>query len=375
MTRTTLLPDYLFDGETLHRNTPITFEGDRIVALDTVPNVPTQRVNGTLIPGFIDVQLNGGGGVLFNNTPSTYGLQQIGAAHARFGTTSWLPTLITDCADTMHKAADAVADALQQQLPGVIGIHFEGPHLSVSKRGVHSADLIRPLSDVEWQQFTRRDLGVVVVTLAPETVSTDDIRRLVSAGVKVCLGHSNADATTVQNALRAGANGFTHLFNAMSPLTSREPGMVGAALHDLHSWCGIIVDGVHVHPHSLQVALRAKARGKLMLVTDAMPTVGSDIEEFEFFGAHVKRVGDKLFDRAGALAGSHLDMASAVRNTISLLGVDAPEAWRMASRYPAEFLGVQHHYGRLELGYHADVVLLDTQQHITACWQRGMRVL
>lgn len=374
MTRTTLLPDFLFDGETLHQNTPVTFEGDRIVALDSVPTVPVQRVSGTLVPGFIDLQLNGGGGVLFNTSPTVFGLQQIGSAHARFGTTSWLPTLITDRIEVMQRAADTVAHAIAQNMPGIIGVHFEGPHLSTNKRGVHASELIRPLNDAEWQVLSRQDLGKVVVTLAPETVSVDDLRRLVSVGVTVCLGHSNADAITTQNAIAAGARGFTHLFNAMSPFASREPGMVGVALHDEQTWCGIIVDGVHVHPLSLQVALRVKPRGKVFLVTDAMPTVGTQNETFEFFGASVKRLGNTLFDNSGALAGSHLDMASAVRNSVALLHLDRTEAWRMASRYPAEFIGVQKHFGRIELGCSADFVLLDDHLNVRDCWQRGMKV-
>ena len=372
MTRQTLLADQVFDGDRLLPAMPITIEDGHIVALDTVPGVAVTRVHGLLAPGFIDTQVNGGGGVLFNHAPQLDTLARMRNAHARFGTTGMLPTIITDDADVTRRAADAVAAALQQQMPGVLGIHFEGPHLASAKRGVHSADYIRPLTEADLALYCRTDLGLRVLTLAPENVSPEDIRRLVAAGVHVCLGHSNADYETVQQALAAGASGFTHLFNAMSPLSSREPGMVGAALLDANSWCGLIVDGCHAHDASMQLALRAKPRGKIMLVTDAMSTVGSDQDEFEFFGGRVRRDGERLVDERGALAGSTLDMAGAVRQAQQRLQIDLPEALRMASRYPAEFLGIGRDCGRIALGARADLVLLDQQQQVQQSWLLGI---
>ncbi len=372
MTRQTLLADQVFDGDRLLPAMPITIEDGHIVALDTVPGVAVTRVHGLLAPGFIDTQVNGGGGVLFNHAPQLDTLARMRSAHARFGTTGMLPTIITDDSDVTRRAADAVAAARRQQMPGVLGIHFEGPHLASAKRGVHSADYIRPLTDADLALYCRPDLGLRVLTLAPENVSPGDIRRLVDAGVHVCLGHSNADYETVQQALAAGASGFTHLFNAMSPLSSREPGMVGAALLDANSWCGLIVDGCHAHDASMQLALRAKPRGKIMLVTDAMSTVGSEQTEFEFFGGRVRRDGERLVDERGALAGSTLDMAGAVRQAQQRLQIDLPEALRMASRYPAEFLGIGRDCGRIALGARADLVLLDQQQQVQRSWLRGI---
>ena len=371
MNRQTLLADKLFDGDQWLPATPVTIEAGRIVALDTVPGVPVRRVSGLLVPGFIDIQVNGGGGVLFNHTPSLAGLRTLTQAHARFGSTGVLPTIITDDVAVMQRAADAVAAARAQRLPGVLGIHFEGPHLAVAKRGVHSEQFIRELSDAEWALYRRRDLGIRVLTVAPETVSPDTIAQLVAAGVHVCLGHSNADYETVQRALAAGASGFTHLYNAMSPLTSREPGMVGAALLDRNSWCGIIVDGCHAHDASLQLALRSKPRGKIFLITDAMATVGSEQTEFAFFGGTVHRQGDRLLDERGALAGSTLDMATAVRESQRRLGIALDEALRMAARYPAEFLGVASRHGRIGLGQQADLVLLDAALQVQQCWIAG----
>ncbi len=371
MNRYTLLPDQLFDGDSVLTGTPITVEDGAIVALDTVPGIPISRHAGLLVPGFIDVQVNGGGGVLFNSTPTLDALKTLLKAHARFGSTGLLPTVITDELAVMRQAADTIALAIRQSVPGLLGIHFEGPHLSASKRGVHAERYLRPISDAEWSLYARTDIGARVVTVAPELVSADDIARLCSLGVRVCLGHSNADYATVQQALRAGASGFTHLYNAMSPLTSREPGMVGAALLDPASWCGIIVDGCHAHDAALQLAVRSKPRGKVMLVTDAMPPVGVDADTFPFFGGTVRKQGNALFDERGALAGSTLDMATAVRESISRLGVDQLEALRMASRYPAEFLGQDKLRGRIALGYRADLVLLDRSGQVQHCWANG----
>ncbi|MEL4272933.1 N-acetylglucosamine-6-phosphate deacetylase [Shewanella xiamenensis] len=371
----TLIAEQLFDGEAFHRDVPVTIEDGLIASLDTASGAKEIRYPGTLVPGFIDVQVNGGGGALFNSSPTVACIETIGKAHARFGTTGFLPTLITDNVQVMAKAADAVALAVAQKSAGVLGVHFEGPHLSVPKKGVHPQGFIREITEAELAIFCRQDLGIRVVTLAPENVSPEVIRLLVESGVKVCLGHSNADYDTVVAALKAGATGFTHLYNAMSPLGSREPGVVGAAIESETAWCGLIVDGHHVHPAAARVALRAKPRGKVMLVTDAMPPVGLDDEtSFELFGTQVLRVGDRLNAVTGELAGCVLDMASAVHNTVSMLGLPLGEALRMASLYPAEFLGIAESVGRLAVGQRADLVLLDNQHKVLANYIAGNAV-
>ncbi|MBY5992654.1 N-acetylglucosamine-6-phosphate deacetylase [Ferrimonas balearica] len=364
----------LFNGERFHKDAWLTLDNGRVVALGHGP-APTgaERLEGTLVPGFVDVQVNGGGGALFNGTPTVEAIATIGRAHARFGTTGYLPTLITDRLATLEQAADAVAEARAQKLPGVLGVHFEGPHLSVAKKGAHSAEHIRPLTEAEMAVYTRKDLGQVVVTLAPESVPASQISELSSAGVRVCLGHSDADYDTARAALAAGARGFTHLFNAMSPFTSRAPGMVGAALLDELSWCGLIVDGHHVHDASLQLALKAKPEEKMMLVTDAMPPVGVDGTSFTLLGRTIERHDGKLTAPSGELAGSVLDMASAVRNSITRLGLTEARAFKMASRYPGEFLGLDHP-GRLRVGAAADMVLLDEQHRVRQCWLAGTPV-
>ncbi|MGL4476207.1 MAG: N-acetylglucosamine-6-phosphate deacetylase, partial [Shewanella sp.] len=282
-----------------------------------------------------------------------------------------LPTLITDDIEVMQAASSAMAQAIKAQVPGILGVHFEGPHLSVPKKGVHPAGHIRRIANAELAEFARQDLGIKLVTLAPENVAEDVISQLVAAGVKVCLGHSNADYATAMAAINAGADGFTHLFNAMSALGSREPGMVGAAL-DSDAWCGLIVDGHHVHAASARIALRAKAPGKVLLVTDAMPPVGDDDNlTFELFGQQVIRSGDRLNAVTGELAGCVLDMASAVRNSVSMLGLSLDEALRMASLYPAQYLGVSDDYGQLTVGARADFVVLDDYLQVSHTYIGG----
>lgn len=357
----------LFDGEKWFDNVSVVIEQGVVQAITPATG---PLIQGTLVPGFIDVQVNGGGGALFNSAPTPQTLHTMLQAHCRFGTTAMLPTVITDAIDVMQNAADAIAQAIAAKQPGIIGVHFEGPHLSVPKKGVHPQQHIRQLSAPELALYGRNDLGVKLLTVAPENVSPAQIRQLIELNVIVCLGHSNADSATVQAALDAGATGFTHLYNAMSPLTSREPGMVGVALADPHSWCGVIFDGHHMHPLAAKVALAAKPQGKLLIVTDAMSPVGTDATEFELFDGTVIRHGNKLTDAQGRLAGSVLDMAGAVRYAIKSLDVAPDEALRMASLYPAQFLHINH-LGKIAAGYQADMVLLDTNWQTVQTWIGG----
>lgn len=348
---------------------------ESISSKPTVEKSAYQSFNGWLVPGFVDVQVNGGGGVLFNNEPSIDGLKAIVAAHRQFGTVAMLPTLITDEYEVMIQAANAVAQA-RNEISGVVGIHFEGPHLSIPKKGIHSEHSVRALGEKEFALYTRQDLGLVLVTVAPENVSPDQISQLVQAGVIVCLGHSNANAQIVKEALSAGAKGFTHLFNAMSPLTSREPGMVGQALVDLSSYAGLITDFHHVHPTSCQLAIQAKGADKIMLVTDAMAHVGvqDDVlacQQTAYQGIPIYRQQGKLTLKDGTLAGSNLDMASAVRNCLEQLEITLKDAFLMASSTPAAFLGIEQKFGHLHLQRSANMVLLDNQMMVQRVWLEG----
>lgn len=326
-----------------------------------------------LMPGFIDVQVNGGGGVLFNAEPTVEALAAIGAAHRRFGTTGFLPTLITDTAEVMHQALDAVDAAIEQGVPGVLGIHLEGPFLANARKGIHDAALFRLPDANDIAAITRQRRGVVMITLAVEEVPLDVIRQLSEAGVLVVAGHTAATYDTTRAALDAGVCGFTHLYNAMTPLGSREPGVVGAALDDPHSWCGLIVDGHHVHPAALRVAIAAKARGKSVLVTDAMPPVGAANPEYVLNGQTIIARDGICQSDAGVLAGSALDMATGVRNLVHMVGLPLTEASRMASAYPAAWLGLDRRHGRLVAGQQADFAVLDDALQVHETWIAGVR--
>jgi N-acetylglucosamine-6-phosphate deacetylase len=326
-----------------------------------------------LLPGFLDTQVNGGGGVLFNAEPTVEAIRAIGAAHRRFGTTGFLPTLISDDLDVVARALEAVRAAIDAGVPGVLGIHIEGPYLNVARKGVHDSAKLRGLDEGAIGLLTSLRGGKTLVTLAPEMTTPDIISKLASAGVTVSAGHTNATHAQIGTALRHGLTGFTHLFNAMSQLTGRAPGVVGAALEDPDSWCGIIVDGRHVDPAVLRIALRCKRRDRFMLVTDAMPSVGAAEKTFSLQGRTISVADGVLVDEDGTLAGSDTDMASMVRNAVRLLGLELPEAARMASRYPAEFLGLGGELGRIVAGYRASLVLVDEALEVRATWIDGRR--
>ena len=324
-----------------------------------------------LLPGFIDVQVNGGGGVLFNDAPSVATIRTMAEAHRRFGTTSFLPTLISDDLAVVARAIDAVHGAITSKVPGVIGVHLEGPFLNEARKGTHDAAKFRHLDGDAVALLSSLKIGRTLVTLAPEMTTAEMIASLAANGVLISAGHTNATYPVIENALRHGITGFTHLFNAMSPLGSRDPGVVGAALHDANSWCGIIVDGHHVSPVVLQIALRCKRHDRFMLVTDAMPSVGTTQGSFLLQGKKILVRDGKCVDENGTLSGSAIDMASAVRNAVAMLGIDLPQAARMASTYPAEFLGLGHELGRIAPGYRANLVLADEQLNVLDTWIDG----
>ena len=370
----------LFTGDTILDEHALLIEGGKI--LDLIPRATAPQAEivtlpaGSLIaPGFIDTQVNGGGGALLNDTQTVDAVRTIVAAHRRYGTTGLLPTFITDAADKMHAAASAVAEAARDSASGVLGLHLEGPFLSQEKRGVHSPAFVRPPTacDIAYLSELPNEFpgGRVLLSIAPETVTDGDIRKLAAAGVLLAGAHSAATYARTLEAIRAGITGFTHLFNAMPPVANREPGIAGAALLSAETWCGIIVDGIHVHPAALKLALAAKPRGKLMLVTDAMTPLGTDADSFQLYGATIHRHDGRLVTSDGTLAGADLDMSQAVRNCVGLLGLPREEALRMASLYPAQFLGMADRRGRLAQGYQADLTLLDQCNHVLGTWVAG----
>ncbi|HEY8615951.1 N-acetylglucosamine-6-phosphate deacetylase [Phenylobacterium sp.] len=326
---------------------------------------------GRLVPGFVDTQVNGGGGVLFNDDVSVEAIAAIGQAHRRFGTTGFLPTLISEDLDAIDRAMRAVEQAIAAGVPGVLGVHVEGPFLSAERAGIHDKAKFRTLDDHAIRLLGSLKAGRTLVTLAPERTQSDCIGKLVASGVVVAAGHTDATYEETQAALAAGIAGFTHLFNAMSPLASRAPGAVGAALEDASSICGIIVDGRHIHPAVLRLALRCKPADRFMLVTDAMPSVGLTEKSFTLQGRTITVENGVCVGPDGTLAGSDLDMAQAVRNTVEMMGVELPDALRMASQTPAQFLGLDHELGRIAPGLRADLVLLDDAGEVVTTWIGG----
>lgn len=349
----------------------IIVNGTRIEAVTQGGKAVTEGVNtidlngNYVLPGFIDTQVNGGGGVLFNDSPDIAGIKAIGEAHWQFGTTGFLPTLISDRLEVIHQGVAAVDEAIELGIPGVLGIHIEGPFLAHDRRGVHDHRKLQRLTNEIIEVLEPVKFGRSVLTLAPETVSPDMIRTLTEKGFIVCAGHSNASYEQVNAAVDQGLRGFTHLFNAMSQLGAREPGMVGAALDGENTWCGIIADNHHVSPASLRLAYRCKGPEKLMLVSDAMPPVGSAQSEFSMLGKKITVTDGVCKDPDGTLAGTALDMASAVRNIIKGTGCSLAEASRMASSSPAEFLGLYANRGNIEAGKYADLVI--TNEALEVC--------
>jgi N-acetylglucosamine-6-phosphate deacetylase len=366
--------DHVFDGAIVHRNAAVVIDGTQIAGIVPRTELPSAMAvrafdGAWLAPGFIDIQVNGGGDVLFNDCPTPEGIAAIAAAHRRFGTTGLLPTLISDTPEKM-RAALAAVDATLARQPGVLGIHLEGPFLSPEKPGVHAPRVLRTPTREDAALLTASRQGVTLVTLAPERVPGGFIAALVGAGVRVSLGHSMATYAQTHAAMAEGLTGFTHLFNAMRPLASRDPGPIPAALESPNAWFGMIVDGVHVDPAVLRLALRGLARP--ILVTDAMPPVGGKRPTFTLYGEEMMVHDGRCTRRDGTLAGACLDMATAVGNAVRLLGVSLEDALRMASTHPAGFIGLGDVLGRLAPGYRADVVAFDpTTMHILDTWVAG----
>jgi N-acetylglucosamine-6-phosphate deacetylase len=359
--RHAVVADVVFDGTRLHRDAAVLIDGSQIAAIVSrkeIAAVPVTTLpdGAWLAPGFVDIQVNGGGDVLFNDDPTPGTISKIAAAHRKFGTTGFLPTLITDSPEKTPCAIAAVRTARETE-PAVLGLHLEGPFISREKPGVHDPVFIRTPTPADLDMLTAPRSGALVVTLAPERVPAGFIEQLVAADVRVCLGHAMATYEQTRAAMAAGLSGFTHLFNAMPPLQSRDPGPIAAALECPTCSYGLIVDGAHVDPAVLRIALRG--RGHPMLVTDAMPPVGGTRATFSLYGAEIKVEGNRCVSAAGTLAGACLDMAGAVRNCVRLLGLPLGHALQLAAVNPAAFLQLK--VGRIAAGFRADMVALDPE--------------
>jgi N-acetylglucosamine-6-phosphate deacetylase len=356
----------IFDGEAGYSECALRIEGGRVAAIIPQSSLPAGASarrfgEGMIAPGFVDLQVNGGGGVMLNDDPSVDAIEHICAAHRRFGTTSLLPTLITDTREKTKAVIAAGIEAQRRGVPGFRGLHLEGPHLSIARKGAHDPDLIRPMEEADVLELTeaKKALETLYVTVAPESVTAEQIGLLSRAGIIVSLGHSDTRYETAMAAFEAGASSVTHLFNAMSQIGNREPGLAGAALNAGAVYCGLIADGFHVHDAVMKTALRGKqGPGRIFLVTDAMSTVGSDITSFTLNGRTISRSGGRLTLADGTLAGADVDMMACVRFAHLKLGLSKTEALRMAALYPAQCIGRDAEIGSLKPRARADFVHL-----------------
>jgi N-acetylglucosamine-6-phosphate deacetylase len=372
---TALVGARIFDGERFLDDHVVMVEGARIVGVAPYAERPRgggdiDLGGGLLTPGFVDVQVNGGGGALMNERPSVDVVARIAESHRKYGSVGVMPTLVTDTPDQMRTAIAAVREA-RRRFPSVLGIHLEGPFLDPARKGAHDASYIRPIEASDIEMIADADCGAVMLTVAPNCISVDAIRALAERGVLVSLGHSEASYETAQAGVAAGARAFTHLFNAMSPFQGRAPGMVGAALDAKEAFVGIIADGHHVHPASLRIAFAAKAPNRMMLISDAMPPAADGPDSFLLQGRRVARVDGCLRLGDGTIAGSVITMDEAVRFCVRTVGVTLADALTMASRTPAAFLRRDRDLGRIAAGYLASLVHLDDELRVREAWVEG----
>ena len=377
MTATAFTGARIFDGTGWHAAGAALVVRDGAVEQvgDAAGGERVELGGGMIVPGFVDLQVNGGGGVLLNDDPGVAAIRRICAAHARFGTTALLPTLITDTPAATRAAIEAGVAAASADVPGFLGLHLEGPHLSIARKGAHDPALIRPMTDADLLVLcdAAARLPVLLVTVAAESVRPDQVAALSKAGAIVSIGHSDAGLAEVQALADAGASMATHLFNAMSQIGNREPGLAGAALSDGRLSAGLIADGIHVHPATMGLALRGKqGPGRIFLVSDAMAVAGTDLTEFSLNGRTIHRAAGALRLADGTLAGADLTMIEAVRFVHRELGIDLGDALRMAALYPALAIGGAGGRGRLTAGSRADFVHLDDDLQIRGTWISGV---
>jgi N-acetylglucosamine-6-phosphate deacetylase len=378
--RRALIADTIFDGVEWHPRSALIVEGGKcanIVAESNLPgDVEPVETGAILAPGFVDLQVNGGDGVMFNDAPDVETIARVSRAHARLGTTAMLATIVTDRPEVAQRFVAAGAEAQRRGTPGFLGLHLEGPHIAVARKGAHRADLIRPMGDADVAQIkdARAKVAHLLVTLAPEAASETDVATLVKSGVTISLGHTDAPYATAIAYARAGATLATHMFNAMSQLGSRAPGMVGAILDTGSLSASLIADGFHVHPATIAAALRGKQTpGRIFLASDSVATAGSEITSFLLAGQRVARSSGRLTLDDGTLAGADTTMAASVRYLRDRVGVGISEALRMASLYPADAIGAGDR-GRLTAGARADIVALTPELDVASTWIGGERV-
>ncbi|THD44367.1 MAG: N-acetylglucosamine-6-phosphate deacetylase [Bradyrhizobium sp.] len=367
----------LFDGERFRDDSALVVEDDRVRAIVAHADRPggetVDLAGGVLAPGFVDWQVNGGGGALFNQAPDPQTIRRIVVSHRAYGTTALLPTVITDAPDALSAALAAAREA-QATIPGALGVHVEGPFIDARRKGAHPAEWIRPLREADAAALIDARAGVMVVTLAPASASNEMIARLARAGIIVSIGHAEASAEEAQAAFDAGARAATHLYNAMSQLGHRSPGLVGAALANPRVYCGFIADGFHVHETAGRIALRAKGAERIALISDAMPSAAGGPKQYELHGRRVTQSGLKLTLEDGTLAGAAITMLDAIRYCVAHLGAPLGDALRMATLTPAQLLRIEASHGSLRPGARADLVHLGPDLELFGVWVGGEAV-
>ncbi|ENM5902652.1 N-acetylglucosamine-6-phosphate deacetylase [Vibrio mimicus] len=353
----------------------VIINGDKIETVCPIESLPFDikvvDLNGAnLSPGFIDLQLNGCGGVMFNDEITAKTIDIMHKANLKSGCTSFLPTLITSSDENMRQAI-AAAREYQSQYPNQsLGLHLEGPYLNVMKKGIHSVDFIRPSDDSMIDTICANSDVIAKVTLAPENNKPEHIEKLVQAGIVVSIGHTNATYAEARQSFESGITFATHLFNAMTPMVGREPGVVGAIYDTPDVYAGIIADGFHVDYANIRIAHKIKGE-KLVLVTDATAPAGAEMDYFIFVGKKVYYRDGKCVDENGTLGGSALTMIEAVQNTVEHVGIALDEALRMATLYPAKAIGVDDKLGRIKKGMIANLTVFDRDFNVKATVVNG----
>ena len=368
----------LFNGKKFIEHKALLIDDQHIAGIVNEDAIPTDFLikkldGGILSPGFIDLQVNGGGGKLFNNSPDKESLNTIISAHQYFGTTSIMPTVISDSLNILQKCTDTISNEINNN-HSLLGIHIEGPFFNVKYRGVHQKQYINTINASYLNLFETLDKFPVMLTLAPECISIKQLKHLKSLGFKILAGHTDANYDQLEEAVKYGLDGFTHLFNAMGQISAREPGVVGSAFDFDETSASIIVDLHHVHPSLINLSFKQKPKGKLFFVSDSMATINHGEPSFELYDEVVSESNGRIINSEGKLAGSSITQIDAIKNAYQKCSIPLESAISMATLYPAEYLGVSDYIGQLKKGYRADLAHFDSNFHVQNVWLAGKQI-
>jgi N-acetylglucosamine-6-phosphate deacetylase len=368
----------LFTGENFLENKALLIEDKYIAGIVDKANIPKnfeiQKLNGGILsPGFIDLQVNGGGGKLFNNSPDKESLNTIIEAHQYFGSTSIMPTVISDSLNILQKCTETISNEINNN-HSLLGVHIEGPFFNAKYRGVHQKKYINTINASYLSLFEKLDEFPVMITLAPECISIKQLKYLKSLGFKILAGHTDASYDQLEEAIKYGLDGFTHLFNAMGQISAREPSVVGSAFDFDETSASIIVDLHHVHPSLINLSFKQKPKGKLFFVSDSMATINHAEPSFELYDELVSESNGRIINSEGKLAGSSITQIDAIKNAYQKCNIPLESAIAMATLYPAKYLGVSHYIGQLKKGHRADLAHFDSSFKVRNVWLSGKKI-